>query len=76
MHIGAEQSSPIVGVTNNQAEKELAEAEGMIKYAALLIQRGLRSNFSDIESEQAVLAQARREIAESYLRPEKTWRKA
>ncbi|KAH7975828.1 hypothetical protein HPB52_005634 [Rhipicephalus sanguineus] len=54
MRIDAEQSSPNVELTNDQAKKEVAEAERMIKNADLLIQRGMKlKNFSDIESGRA-----------------------
>ncbi|KAH7946553.1 hypothetical protein HPB52_000946 [Rhipicephalus sanguineus] len=56
MRIDAEQSSPNVELTNDQAKKEVAEAERMIKNADLLIQRGMKlKNFSDIESGRAKL---------------------
>ena len=63
--IDAEQSSPNVELTNDQAKKEVAEAERMIKMLTCLIQRGMKlKNFSDIESGRAVLAQARKKMAE------------
>lgn len=52
------QSSAVV-VTKDKPKKEAAEAERVFKYAELLIQRGMKlKNFPDIESGQAVLAQA------------------
>lgn len=79
MRIDAEQSSPNVELTNDQAKKEVAEAERMIKNADLLIQRGMKlKNFSDIESGRAVLAQARKKMAECmpHLHAEKKGKKA
>ncbi|XP_049269866.1 uncharacterized protein LOC125757763 [Rhipicephalus sanguineus] len=79
MRIDAEQSSPNVELTNDQAKKEVAEAERMIKNVDLLIQRGMKlKNFSDIESGRAVLAQARKKMAECmpHLHAEKKGKKA
>lgn len=59
-------SSSKPGTTEAQAQKEVADAERMLKNAELLIDCGMKLKiFSDMQSGQAVMTQAREKMAAS-----------